>query len=236
MDVSADDTNQPKMAIDDLQLAALLCSKLCHDLVSPAGAVVNGLEVLADEQDPVMRDQVMGLLNQSAAQTSSRLQFFRMAFGSGGSLGESVDAGEVSRVLAGYMRDKKVDLDWRVTIAAMAKPHIRLVLALALIAGEGLIRGGVLTVENLPDSSDGSGNHAGYRVTGRGERLIFQDIIARILTNDAANTDHGLQSGDIQPEPRFAPALLAVRVAAELGWHTSFAQPEENCVVLDVSP
>jgi len=224
MTVSIDDTNQNKMAVDDLQLAALLCSKLCHDLVSPAGAVVNGLEVLGEEQDPAMRDQVMGLLNQSAAQTSSRLQFFRMAFGSGGSLGERVDANDVSRVLASYMRDKKIELDWRVGQPALAKPHIRVVLALSLIAGEGLIRGGVLTVEDLPDDA------AGYRITGRGERYILQELIGNILTDG----DECFRAADVLPEPRFAPALLAARVATGLGWTATIAQPEENAVVLSV--
>ncbi|RME62159.1 MAG: histidine phosphotransferase, partial [Alphaproteobacteria bacterium] len=73
-----------------LGFAAILCSRLCHDLVSPVGALVNGIEILAEEDDAQMRAQVLALLEDSARQTANRLQFFRLAFGAGGGFGKDV--------------------------------------------------------------------------------------------------------------------------------------------------
>ena len=65
-------------------LASLLCSRLCHDLLSPVGALNNGLELMADEQDPAMRERCLELLNESARASANKLKFFRLAFGAAG--------------------------------------------------------------------------------------------------------------------------------------------------------
>src|SRR3954468_16264066 len=69
------------VTLDSLDLAALLCSRVCHDVISPVGAIVNGLEVLEDENDPAMHDFALDLIRKSARQASARLQFARLAFG-----------------------------------------------------------------------------------------------------------------------------------------------------------
>jgi histidine phosphotransferase ChpT len=79
------------MSLDPVDFASLLCSRLCHDLLSPVGAMANGLELLADEKDPGMRDQVMGLLADSSTSTANKLKFFRLAFGAAGGYGDEVD-------------------------------------------------------------------------------------------------------------------------------------------------
>ena len=71
----------------ELDFAALLCSRLCHDLISPVGAISNGIEILSDEEDEMMRMEVMKLLELSAGQTSNRLKFYRLAFGAAGGIG-----------------------------------------------------------------------------------------------------------------------------------------------------
>ena len=77
------------VALAPMDLAALLCSRVCHDVISPVGAIVNGLEVLEDEKDPEMREVAIDLIKKSAASASARLQFCRLAFGAAGSIGAS---------------------------------------------------------------------------------------------------------------------------------------------------
>src|ERR1700716_4677173 len=80
-------TPTPGPAPDALELAALLCSRVCHDLISPVGAIVNGLEVLDDNPKPEDRDFALDLIRKSAKTASARLQFCRLAFGAAGSAG-----------------------------------------------------------------------------------------------------------------------------------------------------
>ena len=74
----------------DLDFAALLCSRLCHDLVSPVGAINNGLEILEEEKDASMREAVVDLITKSTQQTANKLQFFRLAFGAAGGFTEMI--------------------------------------------------------------------------------------------------------------------------------------------------
>ena len=90
-------------------LAALLCSRLCHDLLSPVGAMSNGLELLADENDPAMRQQCMDLLTQSARTSTDKLKFFRLAFGAAGGFGEMVEVAEPKAVIDALIGDAKRD-------------------------------------------------------------------------------------------------------------------------------
>ena len=89
------------MTISPTDFASLLCSRLCHDLLSPVGAFNNGLELLADEDDPHMRERCLELLNESAAAAANKLKFFRLAFGAAGGFGESVDAREAKTAIEG---------------------------------------------------------------------------------------------------------------------------------------
>ena len=89
------------VTLDSLDLAALLCSRVCHDVISPVGAIVNGLEVLEDENDASMREFALDLIRKSARQASARLQFARLAFGAAGSAGASIDLGDAEQVTKG---------------------------------------------------------------------------------------------------------------------------------------
>src|SRR3546814_17345477 len=82
------------MTVESIDFAALLCSRLCHDLLSPIGALNNGLELLADENDPEMRARCLELLSESARTSANKLKNFRLAFGSAGGFGELVPANE----------------------------------------------------------------------------------------------------------------------------------------------
>src|SRR5262252_969248 len=100
------------VTLEALDLAALLCSRVCHDLISPVGAVVNGLEVLEEGKDEETRTFALDLIKKSAQQASARLQFCRLAFGAAGSAGASIDLGDAQGVARGMMEDEKVKITW----------------------------------------------------------------------------------------------------------------------------
>ena len=89
-----------------VDFASLLCSRLCHDLMSPVGALNNGIELLADETDPDMREKCTELLSDSARATANKLKFFRLAFGAGGGFGEEIDTAEARAALDGLFRSE----------------------------------------------------------------------------------------------------------------------------------
>src|SRR6201993_4411165 len=100
------------LTLEALDLAALLCSRVCHDLISPAGAIVNGLEVLEESKDEETRTFALDLIKKSARIASAKLQFCRIAFGAAGSAGAQVDLGDAENVARGFVDDGKTKLVW----------------------------------------------------------------------------------------------------------------------------
>jgi histidine phosphotransferase ChpT len=136
----------PDMSDDQVDLAALLCSRLCHDLLSPVGAMNNGLELLADETDPAMRARCIDLLNESAAAAANKLKFFRLAFGAAGGFGPTVDPTDARAVAQGLVEDARTKLVWDVPEGPLPKAAVKILLNMVLIAREALVRGGTLAV------------------------------------------------------------------------------------------
>jgi len=137
--------------MNDLEFAALLVSRVCHDLVSPVGAVVNGLEVLEDERDATMRADALKLVASSAEQAAARLQFCRIAFGAAGSAGAELDLTEVGRIVVGLVRGGKVSVDWRAASLNWPKDWAKLLMNATLVAADSLPRGGQVTVQTSMD-------------------------------------------------------------------------------------
>ena len=129
-------------SLEPLDLAALLCSRVCHDVISPVGAIVNGLEVLEEETDQEMRDIALDLIRKSAKTASAKLQFCRLAFGAAGSAGASIDTGDAESVARNLFEDEKTKLDWNCPRVLMGKNKVKLVLNLCLIAQAAIPRGG----------------------------------------------------------------------------------------------
>src|SRR3954463_11580641 len=102
----------PGPAPDALELAALLCSRVCHDLISPVGAIVNGLEVLDDDPKPDDREFALELIRKSAKTASARLQFCRLAFGAAGSAGAQIDVGDAETMSRGHLEDDRTRIAW----------------------------------------------------------------------------------------------------------------------------
>jgi histidine phosphotransferase ChpT len=124
-------------------LAALLCSRVCHDIISPVGAINNGLELLdeggADED-------AMQLIRTSARNASARLQFARIAFGAAGSAGMVIDTGDAETVATAFLRNEKPELTWSGRRALLPKNKVKLLLNLILVALAAIPRGGKIGV------------------------------------------------------------------------------------------
>lgn len=136
----------PTLTLDGLDLAALLCSRVCHDVISPVGAIVNGLEVLEDDQDESMREFALELIGKSARQASARLKFARIAFGAAGSAGASIDLADAESVAKGMFADEKTKLEWRAPQALFPKNKVKLILNLVMVATSAIPRGGLIDV------------------------------------------------------------------------------------------
>lgn len=155
--------------MNEIEFAALLVSRVCHDLVSPVGAVVNGLEVLEDERDAAMRADALKLVVSSAEQATARLQFARIAFGAAGSAGAELDLNEVGRIVKGLLQGGKVSLEWHAAHANWPKDWAKLLMNAALLAADSLPRGGQVVVETSMDAAAPSFK---IRATGTNARLL----------------------------------------------------------------
>ncbi len=168
--------------ISQTDLAAMLCSRLCHDMLSPVGALANGLELLADEQDPEMRARCMELLEQSARISADKLKFFRLAFGAAGGFGEAIPIDEAQSVIDALASDaKRVQINWAIAEPSLPKPAVKVLLNLAQIALDALVRGGTLDIG--AERRDGA---VEIVARARGDRIAFDEAIGRALQGDLA--------------------------------------------------
>jgi histidine phosphotransferase ChpT len=148
---------------DALDLAALLCSRVCHDLISPVGAIVNGLEVLDDSKNADDREFALNLIRKSARNASAKLQFCRLAFGAAGSAGAQIDTGDAENMTRGFLEDEKTKVAWNLPRTLQPKNRVKLLLNMLIIAQQTIPRGGTLTVD-----AQGQGDAAGFRIRAAG--------------------------------------------------------------------
>jgi histidine phosphotransferase ChpT len=135
-----------KVELEALDLAALLCSRVCHDIISPVGAIINGLEVLDEDNGEEMREFAFTLIRKSASQASAKLQFARLAFGAAGSAGAEIDLADAEKVARGYMQGEKAEFAWESPRVLMPKNLVKLLLNLILLAATAIPRGGLVKV------------------------------------------------------------------------------------------
>jgi histidine phosphotransferase ChpT len=148
-----------------LEFAALMCSRLCHDVIGPVGAIINGLEVLDDDDDEEMRKVAFDLIRKSARQASAKLQLCRLAFGAAGSAGADLDLGDAEQVVREFVAGHKVTLEWSAPHETRPKNQVKLLLNLVLIALGGIPRGGTLNVALTGDSMSVWAEGEGARVS-----------------------------------------------------------------------
>jgi histidine phosphotransferase ChpT len=165
--------------LTDLDLAALLCSRVCHDVISPVGAVANGLEVLDEEDDEEMRKMALDLVRRSARQASAKLQFCRIAFGAAGQPGSMLDLGEAGEIARLFVGEEKVKLDWRAPPGPREKSEAKLLLNMMLMAMAAIPRGGVVTVGAGDTSLTAVAEGEGARVPEKTSAVLAGAVAAR---------------------------------------------------------
>jgi len=204
-------------------LAALMCSRLCHDMLSPVGALSNGLELLADETDADMRAKVIELLEQSAKISTDKLKFFRLAFGAAGGFGEAVPVEEAQDVVTALASDaKRVTLNWAIDGPSLPKPAVKILLNLSQIALDALVRGGTLDIG--AEKRDGN-----IEIVARAtaEKIAFDETIGRALQGE-------LSPGEITS--RTAAAHMIGLLADEVGGGLQYALSDGALVLGAVLP
>lgn len=211
------------MTISSVDLASLLCSRLCHDMLSPVGALSNGLELLAEEKDPDMRARCFELLEQSARISADKLKFFRLAFGAAGGFGEDVSVEEPRSVISALVGGNgRITLNWAVREAALPKGAVKMLLNLASIGIDALPRGGTLDIG--AELRDGACEIA---VRASGQKVAFDDSIGKALAGT-------LPAQELSS--RTAPAHMMYLLAAGAGGGVQYAMGDDALVLGAVLP
>lgn len=206
-----------------LDLAALLCSRLCHDLLSPVGAINNGLELLAGEDDPQMRARCVELLEQSAKISADKLKFFRLAFGAAGGFGEDVPVEEPREVLAALASaNERVAFEWATAETTLPKPAVKVLLNLGAIGLDALVRGGTLAV-----GTETSGENVEIAVRASGPKIAFDKSVGQALDG---TLDADALSG------RTAPAFMIRQLVEQQGGGLQYAATPETLVLGAILP
>lgn len=184
------DTPTSGPAPDALELAALMCSRVCHDLINPIGAIVNGLEVFDSSNKEDDREFALDLIRKSAKSTSARLQFCRIAYGAAGSAGSQIDLGEAQKISRGHLEDDRTKITWNLPHMLMAKNRVKLLLNMLVIAQQAIPRGGELIIDPI-----GEGETMGFRIRATGTHAREPQNVAAQLNIDNAGsvTAHGVQ-------------------------------------------
>ncbi len=206
------------MTTSSIELASLLCSRLCHDMLSPVGALTNGLELLADEKDPEMRQRCFELLDQSARISTDKLKFFRLAFGAAGGFGEMVAVSEAKVLVDALVANNpRITLAWALPSDSLPKAAMKTLLNFALIGLEALPRGGTLEIaaEYLQD-------HSELVVRAAGPRIAFDRSVGSAL-------EGALPEGELSS--RTAPAAMLHQLAVELKGQLQYVLAEDALVL-----
>lgn len=179
-------------ALGDLELAALVSSRICHDVINPVSAISNGLEMLGEDPDEDMREAAMDLIRKSAAQASAKLQFARLAFGAAGSAGAEIDLRDAEKVARDFVGGTgKHELTWSGPALTLPKNKVKLLLNLVALGLVALPRGGKIEVAI---SGEPPAMSFGVTATGKAARLNEQ-VTALLAGGNGAEMDAHL----IQP-------------------------------------
>jgi histidine phosphotransferase ChpT len=177
--------------LGDLELAALVSSRICHDVINPVAAISNGLEMLDEEPDQAMRDAAMDLIRKSAAQASAKLQFARLAFGAAGSAGAEIDLRDAEKVACEFVGGSgKHRVVWEGPAVTLPKNKVKLLLNLVALGAMALPRGGTVSVEIA-----GAPPAVNFVVRAKGDAARLNDLVKSLLSggNGEAVDAHSIQ-------------------------------------------
>lgn len=209
----------PKLNLSGHDLAALLCSRVCHDVISPVGAINNGLELLDEGGADA---DAMDLIRTSAINASVRLKFARLAFGASGSVGASIDTGEAEKAAKDFaIAEKKTEVTWSGPRAIIPKNRVKMLLNLFMVAYSAIPRGGSIDVvlEN-PETN------AKFTLTVKGRMLRLPTKYAEIC---ADSLDEAVDAHSIQP-------YYTVLLADECGMELRHVVSEDNIAFIAEVP
>ena len=173
-------------------LAALLCARICHDLVGPVSALETGLDLLSDDDNLDMHDDAIELIKVGAEQASAKLQFLRIAFGAGGSAPTIIASTELERLARGVYPDGKVVFTWDMGIDGLGKPAARVLLNLVMLSVQAIPLGGTVTVSAKPSSGG-----TDITLSCHGKKARLDPAIAKTLAGGAP--EDGFSGRTIQP-------------------------------------
>jgi len=155
-------------------------------VISPVGAITNGLELLEVADDEAMRTMAMDLVRKSARQASAKLKFCRIAFGAAGSAGAIIDMGEAGDVAKAFVGEEKIRLDWQVPRENRPKQQVKLLLNMMLIAMGSIPRGGVVKAEAVEGGFLVRATGEGAKIFEKTEQVLkgtvqLEEIDARLI-------------------------------------------------------
>lgn len=184
-------------------LAAMLCSKICHDLINPVGAINNGLQALDDPGQAEMADLARNMVSNAAKQALAKLEYARLAFGASSTAGTEFDTRDCEKVAHILFDIEKADLDWTITPVLMPKNKAKLMMNMVLIAIAAVPRGGLVKVSMTGDAGSESIAVVATSDPEKKQRTFLPQGVDELL---AGTPEGGVEARNIQP---FYTGLLA---------------------------
>jgi histidine phosphotransferase ChpT len=204
-------------ALGDIDLAALVSSRICHDVINPVAAIANGLEMLGEEPDDDMREAAMDLIRKSASQASAKLQFARLAFGAAGSAGAEIDLRDAEKVARDFVQTSgKHEVVWQGPAVTLPKNKVKLLLNLVALGVVALPRGGTVNVDIA-----GAPPNVSFTVVAKGTAARLNEQVKALLLSGGNGVE--VDAHSIQP-------YYARRVAAAAGLTLTAEQDGEEVV------
>lgn len=183
-------------------LAALLCARICHDLVSPVGALGTAIEILDDDSNADMHDDALALIKSSSRRAAAKLKFLRLAFGAGGSAPGIVGAEEITSLVSDMFADAKADVVFTFHADGIDKAHARVLLNLSMLGIQAVPRGGEVRIVTTEQS---------VAIISKGPRAKLDETVERALLGRAP--DHGFDGRSIQP---FYASMIAREAGGQI--------------------
>ncbi len=196
------------VTLSALDLGALLCSRICHDIISPVGAINNGLELL---EEGGADEDAMALIKSSARNASARLQFARIAFGAAGSAGVQIDTGDAQHVATQYFANEKPELTWEGSRVLLPKNKVKLLLNMLLIGNAAIPRGGSLAVRLENGDTDPR-----FVITVKGRMLRVPPKFLEL--HSGAEPEEPIDAHSVQP---YYTLLLAEEAGMKISIHAT---------------
>jgi histidine phosphotransferase ChpT len=171
-------------------IAALVGSRICHDLISPLGAIGNGLELLGLSGVPSTPE--MALITESVESANARIRFFRVAYGPA-EPGQMMGRAEIASILSAASRGGRLSYFWE-TSGDQPRREIRAIFLYLQCCEAALPIGGEIRIRRIP---------TGWEIEAEADRLLVDETLW-----------NGLQSSRTLPVVSAAQVQFALLPAA----------------------